>query len=394
MDFYGILTADSGALRVGVVHPIGDLPASTADPATTAAWFLRAYRSGGALDSWDEVTRSPTFDAVAPVMQSLYESATGNSVDGVVAFDPVALGKMTSAVGSVHGSGYNARINNHNAVRILTHDVFVHFAGDKQARDDYISGLIEQVWKRIANGDSRSRPLSRALGDSSRSGHFKMFSADNSDESSLSQVGIGGSPSTLPDAQMVVTNDNSSGRLGYFIHRKIRTVVRLARDGEAFITTVVSLRNRAPSGPASVLLGQTSPGVDRASLSFILPAGAHIQRVSSAGHTRRYGLTHERNNPRATLPVTIRPGARIRVTCSYRIPGAVDHLAADNRAFHLSLVPQPSANPDHISVSVVPPNGFSVVEALSAGGVPYGDSYISRGSTGTLQQLLVGLAPS
>jgi hypothetical protein len=393
IDLFGILTADSGALKVGQIRPVEDLAATVAPTTLAPDWFRTAYGPAGAFKSWEQVTQSPSFDAVAPIAESLYQSATGTTVDGVVEMDPVALGLMTKAVGSLREPGFDVTVKADNAVQTLTHDVYLHFGTDQHARDVWVAGLIENVWKRVSRGDATAAELTTALGDSSQGSHFTMFSNSPSDERALNQVGVGATFSTFePNVQMAMTNNKTLSRLGYYEQRAISTNVRLTRRGQAFVTSTFELSNTAPKGVARILVRNLQSGQDRTDLSFILPIHSKVQEVSLAGKSQRYELGVEDRNPRVTLPLAVPVGASVRVVCTYVIPHAVE-LTASGGVFRFATVPQAAAKPDSTSVTVIPPDGLEVVKGGSVGGDVNGSSYVASDTAGGALTLAVKLAP-
>jgi hypothetical protein len=393
VDFFGILTAKSGALTVGAIRPVDHLPAGRAARALAPAWFRQAYGPAGAFTSWEQVTQSPSFDRVGPIAQSLYQSATGTSVDGVIEMDPVALGLMAKAVGSLSQPTYPVRVNATNAVRVLTHDVYIHFGNDQHARDSWVAGLIEEVWKRVSRGQATAAELTTALGDSAKGSHFTMYSSSKADERALNQVGVGQTFSTFePNVQMAVTNNRTFTRLGYYERRATSSVVRLTRKGQAFVTTTFQLRNTAPTKLADVLVHNLSSGADRTDLGLVLPMHAKVSGLSVQGKTQRYRLGIEGANPRLTIPLSVAPGGSVRVVASYVIPHAFD-LKAAGGIFRFATVPQATAYPDSSVVRVIPPDGFEVAKGGSVGGVTDGDSYVGTDAAGGPVNLEVKLAP-
>jgi hypothetical protein len=393
IDLFGILTADSGTLKVGQIRPVDELAATVAPTTLAPDWFRSAYGPAGAFKSWEQVTRSPSFDAVAPIAENLYESATGTSIDGVVEMDPVALGLMTRAVGSLKQPGFNVSVNAHNAVQTLTHDVYLHFGTDQHSRDEWVAGLIEKVWNRVSRGDATAAELTTALGDSSQGSHFTMFSNSASDERALNQVGVGATFSTFePNVQMAVTNNRTLSRLGYYEQRAVTTSIRLTRRGQAFVRSTFQLSNAAPKSVSRILVRNLQSGQDRTDLSFILPIHSKVQEVSMAGKSQRYDLGVENSNPRVTLPLAVPAGSSLRVVCTYVIPHAVK-LTAAGGVFRFATVPQAAAKPDATSVTVIPPDGLEVVKGGSIGGEVSGSSYVANDSGGGPLTLAVKLGP-
>jgi Protein of unknown function (DUF4012) len=393
IDFFGILTAESGTLRVGAIRPVDTLPVSTAARNLAPGWFRKAYGPAGAFTSWEQVTQSPSFNAVAPIAQGLYESATGTPVDGVIEMDPVALGLMSRAVGALSQPGFDVKVTAKNAVRVLTHDVYVHFGLDQHARDVWVAGLIEEVWKRVSRGDATAAELTTALGDSSKGSHFTMFASTKSDEKALNQVGVGATFSSYePNVQMAVTNNRSLTRLGYYEHRGSSTVIQLTRRGQAYVKTTFQLSNSAPKRLERVLVHNVPSGEDQTDLSLVLPVNAQVQDLTLEGERHSYRRGIEGVNPSVTLPLRVAPGDSVRVICSYVIPHALD-LASTGGVFSFATVPQATANPDSSSVTVIPPSGFQVLPGGSVGGTVQDGSYVATDTTGGPLNMVIKLAP-
>jgi hypothetical protein len=394
IDYYGLLTARSGALHVGPIQPV-DLLAPPAAPASAApGWFRKAYQSDGALTSWEHVGESPTFPAVAPVIERFYEAASGRTVDGVIEMDAVAMGLLSKAVGTLRQPNFDIPVTSRNAVQVLTHDVYVHFGQDQIARDLYVSGLIKEVWTRIARGEATAAELATALGDASKGSHFNMFSGSAADEKALNQVGVGASFSTFqPNVQMAVSNDTTTSRLGYYVHRKVDTVARLTRTGQAYVTTSVRVQNSAPRVPEPILVRQQGTGLLQTDLSLVLPLNTKVQTVSVGGKPHHFKKGPEGINPRLTLPLRIRPGSSTTVVYSYIIPHAFD-VSTNGGVFHFTSLPQSTANPDTTTLRVIPPEGYPVVETGSIGGRLSGDTYLATDTTGGLVQVTVKVAPT
>jgi hypothetical protein len=393
VDFYGLMTARSGALSVGTVRPVDQLAAPAAPPGLAPLWFRKNYQATGTFTSWEKVTQSPTFPAVAPIIQNFYEASTGTHVDGVIEMDPIAMGLLSKAVGPLHQPNFGITVNYHNAVRVLTHDVYVHFGQDQRARDVYVAGLIEEVWKRISHGQASAAELATAMGKAASGSHFTLFSSTPSDERALNQVGVGASFSTFqPNVQMASSNDTTTSRLGYYVHRKIDTVARLTRKGQAFVTTTIQVQNSAPKVPDQVLVRKARSGLLQTDLSLILPLNAHVQDLSLAGKTQRYKVSAEGNNPRVTLPLRVPPGSSTTVKLSYLVPHSFD-LSPKGGLFRFTSMPQATANPDSTALTVIPPEGFPIVPTGSIGGRQDGNSYVAANTTGSLVQVTVRVAP-
>jgi hypothetical protein len=365
MGFYGVLGVTDGRVRLERLGSVQELMDEPITGVQAPGWFRRRYRLAGSFDYWQQANLSPNFPVVARVWLQMYRSTTGESLDGVLAMDPIALGHLLHATGPLRAKGIDVTVGPHNAKDVLLRDSYVNFGEDTEAQRNYIERLIRQFWHRLAEGAIDPAALAQGTAESVRTKHFKVYTRADDDDDELRELGVDGDYTALgPNLQLIFHNSYASNKVDYFLEQRIHTSVRLASSGTADVTTTTVLDNRAPSAPSSSLLGpgqikSDTVGINRSTLEFLLPRGAKVRSFAVEGKRVRPVVDYEAGFPVAWKLVEVPAGKSKRVTVSYTIPEALTP-PQDGSDFSMSLVPQTTVNPPSFSLTVVPPYGYEL----------------------------------
>lgn len=390
MGFYGILETVDGRVELTTVSPVVRLtgyPFGSVDPPTP--WFAKRYATAYGLRQFQQANATPNFPVAAEVWLRMYERVIGDRLDGVMAMDPIALAELTKATGPLRGRGIDAPIGPDNAARVILHDSYVAFGRDEAAQERFLGDLIDDFWNKLNGADVDEPALVRAVAEAVRTKHLKIYSRDDGDQRALEELRAdGGYEAAGPNIQLVFNNNAVPSKVDYFLTRTIDTEVRVDQDGTALVTTKVTLRNTAPDGPPSLLLGPNiagdpkglendTPGINRMFLDVLLPRGAHYEDYRFNGRSKLAPRDYEAGHPVVWRLLTIPAGETTVVEVVYSSRNLVD-MDADGGTFHLTLVPQTTVFPDRYSFALVPPLGYEVVEE--------GDSPVATFETrGTLE---------
>jgi hypothetical protein len=148
----------------------------------------------------------------------------------------------------------------------------------------------------------------------------------------------------------------------YFLERTLDSTIELDPNGVAHVTTRVDLHNRAPDGQRSLLLGLggngTPVGTNRMMLSFLLPEGASVTSLQVGGSERSPLFYSDAEHPVAWFVTDVPAGGAEIATLKYDVAGAAS-FNGEMEDYALSFVPQATVNPDEITVTLIPPAGFS-----------------------------------
>jgi hypothetical protein len=359
MGLYGVLRATNGRLALGHIGPIQELRLAPSEAVNAPEWFERRYEGFAGLWQWQQTNLSAHFPTVSQVWLRMYQAATGHRLDGVIAMDPIALEQLLIATGPVSAPGWDVEVDEDNASKILLHDSYLKFT-DPDAQNEYLGGLVEEFWNRLAQGAVDPPTLALGLATAVRTQHLKLYSRDRQNQHALSEIGADGAfTSQSTNNPQFIFNDNvSANKVDYFLQRRINTTVSLTQRDEAHVLTTVTLENKAPDGPASLLLGPyvkgDSPGVNRMVLNLLLPRDAEVDEYVVDGRRRPVLLAREAGFPVVWDILEIPAGETMQASVSYTLPEAVDLYNGKGR-FTMTLFPQALATPDEFSLAIIPP---------------------------------------
>lgn len=396
--FYGLLETRGGQVKLEHVATVKELDwVNENAPAVESPrpWFELNYAPQFALRQVQQVNTSPSFPVVAEVLLRMYEKQTGDSLDGVVAMDPVSLEYLLRGTGPIQGPGLNKAVTSENAAAVVLHDSYLAFESDA-AQNTFLAGLLRNFWRRIGTDDVDPGRLAAGLSDAVATQHFKLYSRTPKEQRAIGQLGLNGDPKIEGNnVQMVFHNNYGLNKVDYFLRREINTTIWLSATGGARVTTTVQLDNEAPAGPPSPLLIAPEneggkPGLNRMFFNILLPKDArpHAYRPALTENTiapLEYG---DAGYPVVWDLLNIPPGEQREVQFTYFLDGST-RIAEDGGDFEFTLFPQATVVPDRYSLRVIPPEGLLVTS-----GATTGETYEASGSLDEPQRFHLSIGKS
>ena len=374
IGLYGVLRTHRGEIDLVEVGPTkAVLPEEIKDPAEAPSWFVENYGPQSSLVQFRQANLTPNFAVAARVLKDMYEKETGESLDGVIALDPVAVGYMTAGTGALRAPGIPDKVGPDNADEILLKRSYEEFDSDT-AQSRYLSRLVEDFWQRIEDGELDERAFAEGLAEAALTQHVKVYSSDPGLQDALNDLEVAGTFARHgPNIQMLFHNNYGRNKVDFFLYRTMETVIQLTSEGEARISTDVLLENSAPSEGSSILLGQgKDKGINRMQLSFLLPENSEVRNLTVDGEDRPARRFDDTGFPVVYSFLDIPPGEQLRVSLEYEAPA---NYFEDT--YRLTLVPQTLTRPDNYSLLVKPPVGFRFQSVNGTGGSR--ESFEARG---------------
>ena len=139
----------------------------------------------------------------------------------------------------------------------------------------------------------------------------------------------------------------------------------LDEEGTASVETTVTLRNEAPDGPPSILLGSPGDGVPvgwwGADVGVYMPPDAEkvIVQTDEPSFTE---VSTELGGPVAEAFLFANSGGKMSATTSYVLPSASVVDAEDIWTYRIDVRPQASLRPQAIEIEVRLPPGAEIIE--------------------------------
>lgn len=323
-----------------------------------------ALRAARAENDILAIDLTPSFEEFSRRQLRVYRQATGKTLDGVLAVDPIALGHLSAATGPLRGEGIERSIGPDNAAEVILQDSYIHFADDPLGQTRFLQTLIQDFWDTLGSGRVDAPALVDGFGKAGRSKHLKIYSTDPDEQAALGEFGMDGSfASSGENVQFVFHNNLARNKVDYFLHRDIDTRVRITRDDYALVTTKITLDNDAPKTlPLGLGSQDERAGINKMELSVVLPRDAVFEGLRVDGRVAQARFDETTTTP--SYPVVLRklvipPKQTATVKLSYRIAEATELLRGGE--FELSLFPHAAVRPDDFSVTIQPPAGFHVV---------------------------------
>jgi hypothetical protein len=371
IGFIGELEASDGSMHLQGIQSYTKLfPAILPEAVDAPGWFERSYGPQFATRQWQQVNSSPNFPAVAEVLLNMYEGRTGKDLAGVIAMDPLALQELIGSTGTLEVEG-GPTITEENAAEVLLRDSYIEIE-TPTAQNEYLRGVVTAFWERISEGDFDGIEFARGMFEAVRTRHLMVYSTDASTEDALGVVGASGeyTSTETKNVQMAFRNAYTVSKVDYFLKENIETDVRLSRQGDATVTTRMTMRNTAPDGPASLLLGPgiegDQPGFNRTLLNFLIPPSGQFESIVVNGEDAPVDQFTDDGHPVAWHLVEIPPGETAEVEVRYRVLEAIAYDGVIPR-FDLNLVPQPHVTPANYSLRVEAPSGVVLAEGFEGG---------------------------
>jgi hypothetical protein len=334
----GVLTASDGAMTMEPLEVADErLASSTGSP------------------------RGP--DAAASLLAAAERAGLG-PLDGAVLTDTVGLEDLLWMTGDVEVSGRKTPLRFEDAIPAIEREPFL--GPDREA------GEVRQVELGTAVLDAAlgRRPSTEAFATAATAmaadRHLVLFSTTKREQALIRGLGAAGvaDPGRNPLAWTAAST--ASNLAGTYIRWVTTQTVTLDETGSARVKTTVELRNRAPDGPPSALLGRAfgeeRVGAWSADVRVILPKGADGVTGETSTPSETTEGEDERGTPYLEAGLRADPGSAMSLIVSYRRPAAA--LVLDGYGvFRMRVVPQPLAFPGVVRLRIVVPEGMTVLGA-------------------------------
>jgi hypothetical protein len=330
----GTATFENGTFSLDEMRSTTELPlpagAVAVPPELERIWgFVPMTRD------WRWLATSPRFDVTAPLAAEMWEKATGQRVDGVLALDPVTLEALLRAQGPIEVD--DRRLSADDVLKFLLLDQYT-FADastpDQVARRDQLSSVAKAAVDTLETRSWNPDQLARQLSQSGRGRHVLAWARDPAEQRAWTAAGVGGE---LHANSLAVSLLNTGGnKLDQFLEIESRLEVRPRADGGRDATVHLTVTNRAGTDLPRYV-GGPYQGLD-------LAAGEYqgLVTVNTPGVGSQPALeglpslvVAGRDGPTRTVaagPLRVLPGATATVTVEFVLPGGLTEMLVEPSA--------------------------------------------------------------
>lgn len=404
IGYYAILTADDGQLGIsepaapGILRAGRDEPAGPLTPVGTNEEYRDRYQHVNAAGFFSNVNVDPDLPTTGRVVTSLYETRTGEGIDGVVALDPVGLGTIMDAIGPVPvpeglATGDNGTIptpiDPEDIPRTIMIDVYDVLGSGQDQNEAFFQAVAVSAFEQIVSGGWDAVAVSRRIAEASGGRHLQLFSEHAEEQEAFELLGVAGAM-TRPwpsDVLAVTANNAVGGKMDVHVGHEVTGRIALRRsaveDGFRRSTSLeVGLQNPLAPDDHDIYITGSIPTYDGQRYSFedgepalnrtwftvwAPETTALLEARDASGEKVNVGLgtIHGHRAVDRYLETPSRSENHFEVD----LTGPVQ-LEADggDLVYRLTVWRQAKAIPDRLDLSVVGLEGWDIAEASVRGG--------------------------
>jgi hypothetical protein len=378
---------------------IGQLAGDLTEGAPVTDEFQARYGHTAASAFFSNVNVDPDLPTTAEIMLDLFELRTGETLDGVILVDPVALEDILVATGD--SVQIPEEFADPSLPDPLPSDRFAEFAmvdvyeqfgsGASDERKLLLRGLGDAAFAQVFDGAWDGVAVSRAVADTAGGRHLQVYSRDEDEQAAFDDLGVTGHLRAPEGADLLaVTANNAVGgkqdvHLGHHVSADI-TLADPRRDDDGEVTLArrtdlrVDVENPLPSeGMDEYIIGNClvgdaeggcfdgPPGQNRTWFTAWGPGGSRLLPTAEGSVPVGVRATEFRGLAAYDRYLETEPEGRNGFELAFegRAPA---HLEDGQLSYDLGWWAQSKAVPTLVDVSVAPPDGWTVEAAEVSGG--------------------------
>ena len=322
----GTATFAEGSFTVSSMQPtpLVTLPPGVPVTGSLAALWGWVHPS----EDWRDLATTPRFDVTAPLAAQMWQAATGQSVDGVLAVDPEALQALLGAQGPIALSGGSVSASTVVPYLLLQQYAGIPASGNQADRSDSLSAVSQAAVATLSSRPWAASTLVGNLASVGRGRHLLVWSRNPVQEQAWEAAGIAGE---LPPDSLAISIMNFGGnKLDQFLDVDASLSRRPRPDGGQQVHLELRLRNSAPVGLAGYVAGPNpgsgvGEGVYQGILAVSVPGVASLPSIQAIAPTLAAG----RDGPTKVVArgyFTVARGEALDVGVDFALPAGLNDL--------------------------------------------------------------------
>ena len=217
------LTVDDGRVEMGRFTPGGAMETKEGVGGLTED-ELRIFTRRMEVYPQD-VNFTPEYPRSATMMSRFWSDEFGETVDGVLSIDPVALGWMLEGAPATEIGVFE--ITGENLAEVMLKESYLAYP-EPEDQDAFFARASAELFGRIVSGQASAfGGIERAI----ESDRFMVWSADEEEQALLETTKVGGEFLAAGDSLGIFVNDGSGSKIGYYIDVETRVVDLVCTDG-------------------------------------------------------------------------------------------------------------------------------------------------------------------
>jgi hypothetical protein len=283
---------------------------------------------------WRWLATTPRFDVTGPLAAQMWETATGEHVDGVLAVDPVVVRALLDAQGPIEVDG--TRLTSKDVLQYLLLQQYVFADADpaQAARRDQLSSVARTAIDTLSTRAWNPNGLARTLSNAGKGRHVLAWSRDPVEERAWKAAGIGGE--LRFDSLLVSILNTGGNKLDQFLNVGAHLEVTDRADGGRDATVRLSIENTAPAGLPAYVEGPFG-GTDLTAGEYQGLVALNTPGVGSLPQLEGVTNVLVRGRDGATKavaggPLRLTPGQSATVTARFALPAQLHQMVVEPSA--------------------------------------------------------------
>jgi hypothetical protein len=212
-----------------------------------------------------DTTIVPDFPRAAQLASVIAKERWDVDFDGVVAVDPVALGYVLAAVGSID-IGDGMTINRYNAASTLLNGIYLKYPGNNVAQDNAFKAAARKTFNALISGRGNSVLAVQALVRGVQERRIMLWSKHPYEQKRIRSGGIAGlfsddAQRTRPQLGVFLT-DIGSAKMSYYLRMGTRVrAIGCYQGGIQDLTMTTTLSSEAPQTTRRLPRSIAGPGI-------------------------------------------------------------------------------------------------------------------------------------
>lgn len=349
---YAVLSSQDGKFTLDANGPIDDLLLDQPAPVRgEPADYLTRYADLEPTLRWRNANLSADFTAVGPVLEAMYQKATGKTADGVIQIDPQGLAAILRGIGPVEVPELGV-ITADNVVAITLNDAYTRFP-NRSIRREFLASVAEVVFNKLVTGDYPTlRPLATSLIRVAPGRHILMHTIQEDGQRAAVQLGVdGGLPRPELDQANLTVQNFGGNKLDYYLDSSLEITGSRRPDEPGNVKARITLTNTAPAdGTPPYIFGPLLPTFERGEyrglVTLYLPRGTRLVGSSGGPVIGEPSLSGEEGRSVVSFGVSVKAGEARVVTLELALP------SRPKRGYVWEFVPQPRVRPTMLRVDL------------------------------------------
>ncbi|MGH9122284.1 MAG: DUF4012 domain-containing protein, partial [Acidimicrobiales bacterium] len=275
---YGVLQVVNGQVKLAGFGEIDNLALKSPAPVSFPADFLKTWGADMPNEQWRNATIMSDFTLDAPVLESMYQKATGQTVDGVVQIDSTGLGAVLAGTGPLNVPGAG-EVSQDNVVPLTMNEDYLDLTNRSQ-RHDFQALVAQATFKALTTRQVSLRAMGNAVVQAGKDRHILIYDNTPSVEADIKALGFdGGLPGPGRDFAQLTVQNFGGDKMDYYIDSALVISGKRTAGKPLPLTVNIGLANTAPPGQTNTTVfgpyqsSKNPPGEYEGVVTLYLPAG-------------------------------------------------------------------------------------------------------------------------